>query len=86
MFIIEETEIAKAIQRAKELHPSVKMLRFGEYKVSGGKGSTYTVRCFRHNGEKAVDCTCATRDGVACKHGMAAVSLHIGLARQRRGH
>jgi len=29
---------------------------------------------------KTVDCSCQTRDGVACKHGMAAVAMHIYLA------
>ncbi len=29
MFIIEKTEIAKAIENARELHPVVRMVRFG---------------------------------------------------------
>ena len=76
MFIIEKTPIAKAIENAKALHPVVRMVRFGLYTVTGSKGNEYIVRCWRENGQKVVDCTCATRDGVACKHGMAAVPLH----------
>ncbi len=83
MFTLETTEIARAIQNAKALHPKVKMVHFGEYQVSGSKGNSYTVKCYRDNGQKVVDCGCRTQDGVACKHGMAAVSLHIALARQR---
>ena len=84
MFTLETTEISRAIDNAKALHPKVKMLRFGEYEVSGSKGNSYTVKCYRDKGQKVVDCACKTRDGIACKHGLAAVSLHIGLAAQRR--
>jgi hypothetical protein len=85
MFTLETTEISKAIDNAKALHPKVKMLSFGQYQVSGSKGNAYVVRCYRDNGQKVVDCACPTRDGIACKHAMAAVSLHIEVAR-RRGH
>ncbi len=85
MFIIEKTEIGRAIESARQLHPMVRMVRFGEYQVSGSNGNAYTVRCYRDKrGLKTIDCTCATRDGIACKHGMAAASLHVGLAAQRR--
>jgi hypothetical protein len=80
MFIIEKTEIAKAIENAKALHPKVRMVRFGLYEVTGSKGNTYAVRCWRERGMKHVDCTCPTKDGVACKHAMAAVGLHIYTA------
>jgi hypothetical protein len=85
MFIIEETPIVKAIENAKALHPKVRMIEFGQYEVTGSQGNTYTVRCSRQNGQKVVDRTCRTRDFTACKHGVAAVSLHIAVARQR-GH
>lgn len=80
MFIIEKTEISKAIDRAKELHPKVRMVRFGLYEVTGSGSNTYAVRCWREKGQKVVDCTCPTRDGVACKHSMAAVPLHSFMA------
>jgi hypothetical protein len=82
MFIIEQTEISRAIENAKRLHPKVRMVTFGLYQVTGSRGNAYAVRCWREGGQKAVDCTCATRDGIACKHGMAAVSLHIAVARR----
>ncbi len=85
MFNLETANIEKAITNAKALHPKVKMIEFGTYEVTGSTGSTYTVKCYRANGEKIVECNCATRPGVACKHGMAACSLHIALA-ARRGH
>ncbi len=86
MFALETAKLDNAIENAKALHPKVKMVRFGEYQVTGSTGTAYTVRCYRSAaGLKIVDCGCQTRDGVACKHGLAAVSLHIAVARQR-GH
>jgi hypothetical protein len=86
MFTLETTEISNAIDRAKALHPKVSMIRFGEYAVTGSKGNSYTVRCYRERGQRVVDCACPTRDGVACKHGMAAVSLHIAVAARAQRH
>ena|SRR5256885_2543258 len=81
MFRIETTNLSKAIERCKELHPTVRIITFGEYTVTGSKSNTYTVRCFRdEEGFKTVDCSCATRDGVACKHGIAALGMHLYLA------
>jgi hypothetical protein len=84
MFIIEETKIDRAIDRAKELHPKVRMIEFGTYAVSGSKGTEYMVKCFRAAGQKVVACTCKTRNGTACKHGVAALLLHIHMAARRR--
>jgi hypothetical protein len=84
MFRLEETEIAKAIERARELHPIVRIVRFGEYIVSGSKGARYIVKCYRdREGFKTVDCSCKTRDFTACKHGVAALPLHIHMAATR---
>ena len=81
MFTLETTPIAKAIENARKLHPVVRVIGFGEYTVTGSKGNTYTVKCYRdERGQKVVDCNCATRDDVACKHGMAAVALHLWMA------
>lgn len=46
MFTLEETEIAKAIDRAKQFHPKVRMIAFGQYAVTATKGE-HIVRCFR---------------------------------------
>jgi hypothetical protein len=83
MFNLETARIENAIQKAKALHPKVKMVHFGEYAVSGSKGNEYTVKCYRDGQEKIVDCSCPTRDDIACKHGMAAVLLHVHVATMR---
>jgi hypothetical protein len=82
MFRLEETKISKAVDRCKELHPTVRVITFGEYIVTGSREATiYTVKCYRdERGFKTVDCSCKTRDGVACKHGIAALTLHLYMA------
>ncbi len=45
MFIIEDTQLEKAIERAKDLHPTVRMVTFREYIVSSSKaGVEYIVK------------------------------------------
>jgi hypothetical protein len=83
MFALETTRLDRAIKNAKALHPRVRMISFGEYAVSGSKGNEYTVKCYRFFGEKVIQCSCRTKDGVACKHGVAALPLHLHIAAQR---
>ncbi len=83
MFALETTDLSRAIQKAKALRPKVRMTSFGEYKVTGSKGTEYTVKCYRFFGEKVVNCSCKTKDGVACKHGVSAVLLHLHVAATR---
>jgi uncharacterized Zn finger protein len=82
MFTLETTQISKAVERCRELHPTVRVIAFGEYTVTGSEqGSIYTVKCYRdEEGMKTVDCSCKTKDGVACKHGVAALALHLYMA------
>jgi uncharacterized Zn finger protein len=83
MFSLETTRLEKAIQNAKALHPKVRMIQFGKYQVSGSRGNAYTVKCYRLFGEKIVECSCPTKDGVACKHAVSALPLHLHIAAQR---
>lgn len=83
MFNLETTELGRAIKKAKALRPKVRMITFGMYAVSGSKGNEYTVKCYRFFGEKVIECSCRTKDGVACKHGVSAVLLHLHVAATR---
>ncbi len=86
MFILKGIEqLEKAIVKAKKIRPRVEFDHFGRYRVSGSKGY-YTVLCKRSdNGLKTVACTCkGAEKGLVCYHAVAALSLHIGLARQRQ--
>ena len=79
MFILKGIDqLTNAIAKAKKIHPRVEFDRFGRYRVSGSKGGYYTVIC------RKVECTCQGGEkGLVCYHAAAALSLHVGLARQR---
>jgi hypothetical protein len=82
-----KAQLAKAIERAKAYHTLVKFVGFGVYLVKGSAGNFYTVRCEKRDGLKIVDCSCvAGQFGGECYHAAAALSLHIGLAAQRRAN
>ena len=58
MFILKsKQQLTKAIENARALHPKVRMVEFGEYEVSGSKGNTYTVLCYRANGARSLTAT-----------------------------
>lgn len=87
MFILRaKTQLERAIAKAKQLRPTVKFNYFGQYRVSGSRGGYYTVTCKKSdNGLRIVECTCKGADrGLPCYHAAAALSLHVGLARQRQ--
>ncbi|HEX8370458.1 MAG TPA: SWIM zinc finger family protein [Pyrinomonadaceae bacterium] len=87
MFILKGIEqLQNAIAKAKKLRPRVEFGGFGHYRVAGSGGGFYTVICKKsNNGYKTVECTCkGAEKGLVCYHAAAALSLHVGLARQRR--
>lgn len=87
MFILRGVDqLTNAITKAKKIRPRVEFDRFGRYRVSGSKGGFYTVICRKSdNGYKTVECTCKGGErGFVCYHAVSALSLHIGLARQRQ--
>jgi hypothetical protein len=87
MFILKGiNQLQNAIAKAKKLRPRVEFGGFGHYHVSGSRGGFYTVICKKsNNGYKTVECTCkGAEKGLVCYHAAAALSLHVGLARQRQ--
>lgn len=87
MYIIKnKTQLEKAIVKAKQIRTKVKFITFGKYEVKGTKGNFYMVKCEKTaNGEKQVSCEClGASKGLVCWHSAAALSLHIGIARQRQ--
>jgi hypothetical protein len=86
MFILRGVDqLSSAITKAKKIRPRVEVDRFGRYRVSGSKGY-YTVICRKDTrGIKAVECTCQGGEkDLVCYHAAAALSLHVGLAKQRQ--
>ncbi len=86
MFILEsKAQLEKAIAKAMKVRTSVKFIKFGVYSVSGSKGNFYTVECKKIGNQKQVICECKAADkGLVCYHAAGALSLHIGLVRQRQ--
>ncbi len=86
MFILKDkTQLERAIAKALKIRPRVAFVRFGHYQVSGSKGY-YTVICRKdQRGYKTVACTCkGAEKGLVCYHAASALSLHVGLAKQRQ--
>jgi hypothetical protein len=86
MFILEsKDQLEKAIIKAKKTRATVKFIKFGVYAVRGSKGNFYTIECKKVGNEKQVICEClGASKGLVCWHSAAALSLHVGLARQRK--
>jgi hypothetical protein len=89
MFVLQSAaQLEKAIIKAKKTRATVKFISFGVYAVSGSKGNFYTVECKRNErGEKIVSCDCKAGQSVkplVCFHAASALSLHVGLCRQRQ--
>ena len=86
MFILKtKTQLEKAIAKAKKVRCAVKFRSFGNYSVKGSTGF-YTVLCHKDaDGNKVVGCECkGAEKGLVCYHSAAALSLHVGLARQQQ--
>jgi hypothetical protein len=86
MFILQGIkQLEKAIIKAKKTRTQVKFISFGVYAVSGSKGNFYTVECKKVGNQKQVVCEClGASKGLVCYHAASALSLHVGLARQRK--
>lgn len=85
MFILKtKTQLEKAIAKARKVRCAVKFQSFGTYSVKGSNGF-YTVTCKKDSdGNKVVSCECkGAEKGLVCYHSAAALSLHVGLARQQ---
>ena len=86
MFILKDkSQLENAIAKALKLRPRVKFDGFGHYRVSSSK-SYYRVVCRKdESGNKIVTCGCkGAEKGLVCYHAVAALRLHIGLARQQQ--
>lgn len=75
----------KAIDKARNVKPLVRVVRFGSYIVTNKQtGATYTVTCGKRNGARFADCNCkAGARGRQCYHVAAAAGAHIQLATER---
>ena len=87
MFVLVNREqINKAAEKARKVRTRVRYITLGNYQVTGSNGKLYTVTMTRgENGEKKVSCDCkGGESGLVCYHAAGALSLHVGLVRQRQ--
>lgn len=79
MLKLEADKMQKAIERAKNVHPKVRVVNAAErtYAVSGSKGGEYLVKFVVANGHRLAECTCPAR--TLCYHIASAAAVNIGV-------
>ncbi len=81
MLKINEHNTQKAIEKARQAKPLVKVVEFRKYQVTNKiTGAKYEVKFSRINNQKFAECDCkATK---VCYHIGASIGIHIVLAAQ----
>jgi hypothetical protein len=79
-------QMARAIKRARQLKPFVRVRGFRWYEVQSSNGdSVYTIHFYKRAGQKLGECNCkAGERGLVCYHLAGAAAVHIGIASMRR--
>jgi hypothetical protein len=83
MIEINETNIQKATEKARQTKPLVKVIEFRLYSVTNKEtGANYTVKFSKIGGKKFADCTCkcGLQGKYVCKHIAASIGIHLLLA------
>jgi hypothetical protein len=79
MIEITKTNIEKAINKARQTKPFVKVIEFRRYQVTNKiTGATYEVKFTKINNRKFAQCDCKAT--VICYHIGASIGAHIVLA------
>jgi hypothetical protein len=85
MIEINEKAIEKAIEKARQTKPLVKVIEFRHYQVTNREtGAKYEVSFTKVGGKKFADCTCKAGQAgkFLCYHIAASIGIHIILAEQ----
>jgi hypothetical protein len=79
-------QMAKAIKRARQLKPFVRVRGFRWYEVQSSNGEqTYTIHFYKDGKRRLGECNCqGGQRGYVCYHLAGAAAVHIGLAALRR--
>jgi hypothetical protein len=85
MIKLSQATLARAINRAKSLHPTVRFIAERHFTVvSPVSGNQYEVKFDVIDREKFGSCTCkAGQRGTACYHIASAASVNIGVQSMR---
>jgi hypothetical protein len=80
-------QMKRAIERARQLKPFVRVRGFRWYEVRSSDGKViYTIHFYKQGGQRFGECNCkAGEKGLICYHLAGAVAVHIGLAAMRQG-
>ncbi len=84
MIEINEKAIEKAIEKARQSKPLVKVIEFRLYQVTNRtSGAKYTVKFSKVNNRKFADCTCKAGQAgkFLCYHIGSAIDIHLCLSR-----
>ena len=81
-----KAQMARAIRRARQLKPFVRVRGFRWYEVKSATGeSVYTIHFYKHGRRKFGECNCkAGEEVLVCYHLAGAAAVHIGIASMRR--
>ncbi len=85
MILITSATIEKAINKARQTKPFVKVIEFRRYSVTNKTtGANYTVKFTKINNRKFAQCDCKSgqQGKFICYHVGAAIGVHIVLAEQ----
>jgi hypothetical protein len=84
--LTSKEQMAKAIKRAKQLKPFIRVRGFRWYEVKSSNGeSIYTIHFYKSGKQRLAGCNCkAGERGFVCYHIAGAVAVHIGIASMRR--
>lgn len=80
--------MARAIKRARELKPFVRVRGFRWYEVKSSKGEeVYTIHFYKQGKVRFGTCNCkAAEQGLICYQLAGAAAVHVGIAAMRLGH
>ncbi len=79
-------QMARAIKRARQLKPFVRVRGFRWYEVkSSNNEETYTIHFYKEGRRRLGECNCkGAQRGYVCYHLAASAAVHIGIASMRR--
>ncbi len=81
-------QMVKAIQRARQTKPFVRVRGFRWYEVKSTSGEdVYTLHFYKSEGKRYGECNCkGGQRGFVCLHLAAAAAVHLGVAAMRASH
>ncbi|MBD0369782.1 MAG: hypothetical protein ICV60_02935 [Pyrinomonadaceae bacterium] len=79
-------QMAKAIKRARQLKPFVRVRGFRWYEVQSSRSEEiYTIHFYKEGKRRLGECNCkGAQRGYVCYHLAASAAVHIGITSMRK--